>query len=86
MKKVPEYVSLFPDPIIQIQFILCSKSYPIMPNIWKVPEYVSLFPDFTHGKKAEEGQFAYSKPFQVILTNRIHKFHDLIVYEQHFSC
>ena len=34
----------------------------------KVPEYVSLFPDFIRGEKAEEGQFAYSKPFQVIVS------------------
>ena len=33
---------------------------------FKVPEYVSLFPDYSLGEKAEEGQFAYSKPFQVM--------------------
>ena len=35
---------------------------------FQVPEYVSLFPDYSLGEKAEEGQFAYSKPFQVMFS------------------
>ena len=51
-------------------------SYPItskIKNLVKVPEYVSLFPDFSHGTKAEEGQFAYSKPFQVKNAQKTHR-------------
>jgi len=44
----------------------------------EVPEYVSLFPDFSLGKKAEEGKFAYSKPFQLLSEEGLRVIKDIV--------